>query len=114
VVKESRLYATSSELPGPSSSLDFGIIKAKRALNDMHLELGTAGYSQVYVDQMTTDVVAVTRHCPVTHQSIVLVAHTAFNHPDEGAQQGYIKPLVLDGRVEEVVLEAQLSHKNFK
>ncbi|XP_046649156.1 glycogen debranching enzyme-like [Daphnia pulicaria] len=113
VVKESRLYATSSELPGPSSSLDFGIIKAKRALNDMHLELGTAGYSQVYVDQMTTDVVAVTRHCPVTHQSIVLVAHTAFNHPDEGAQQGYIKPLVLDGRVEEVVLEAQLSHKNF-
>lgn len=80
----------------------------------MHLELGTAGYSQVYVDQMTTDVVAVTRHCPVTHQSIVLVAHTAFNHPDEGAQQGYIKPLVLDGRVEEVVLEAQLSHKNFK
>ena len=78
MVKENRFYATSSELPGPSSSLDYGIIKAKRALNDMHLELGTAGYSQVYVDQMTPDVVAVTRHCPVTHQSIVLVAHTLY------------------------------------
>lgn len=113
MVKEKRFYASSSELPGPSSSLDYGIIKAKRALNDMHLKLGTSGYSQVYVDQMTTDVVAVTRHCPVTHQSIVLVAHTAFNHPCAGTQQEYIKPLVLDGRVEEVLLEAQVVHKNF-
>ena len=115
VVKENRFYASTSELPGASSSLDYGIIKAKRALNDLHYELGASGYSQVYVDQMTPDVVAVTRHCPVTHQSIVLVAHTAFRHPDDNsANQGYIKPLVLDGRVEEVILEAHLVHKNFQ
>lgn len=113
MVKEKRFYASSSELPGASSTLDYGIIKAKRALNDLHHELGAAGYSQVYVDQMNADVVAVTRHCPVTHQSIVLVAHTAFNHPHDGAQQGHIKPLVLDGRVEEVVFEAQIVHKGF-
>lgn len=97
---------------GTAGSLDYGIIKAKRAFHDLHLELGASGYSQVYVDQMTADVVAVTRHCPVTHQSIVLVAHTAFNHPNDNAQQGYIKPLVLDGRVEEVVFEMHLVHKN--
>ena len=114
MVKENRFYASSTELPGASSTLDYGIIKAKRALNDMHHELGASGFSQVYVDQMTADVVAVTRHCPVTHQSIVLVAHTAFNHPNDGTQQGYIKPLVLDGRVEEVVFEAQVVHKNFQ
>ncbi len=78
IVNESRFDAASSELPGAASSLDHGIIKAKRALNDMHHELGTSGFLQVYVDQMTADVVAVTHHCPVT--TIVLVAHTAFNH----------------------------------
>lgn len=68
---------------------------------------------QVYVDQITPDVVAVTRHCPVTHQSIVLVAHTAFGHPPDAAEKGcYIKPLVLEGSIEEVILEAQLTHKN--
>ena len=59
MVKENRFYASSTELPGASSTLDYGIIKA---LNDMHHELGASGFSQVYVDQMTADVVTVTRH----------------------------------------------------
>ena len=45
----------------------------------MHLKLGRDGFNEVFVDQMDQDVVAVTRHDPKSHESVVLVAHTAFN-----------------------------------
>jgi glycogen debranching enzyme len=89
-----------------------GIIAAKKALNDLHLHLGSEGFDQVYVDQMDPDVVAVTRHCPDTHQSYVLVAFTAFSHPPEDAayQQRGMKPLRVEGVLDEIVLEATLDH----
>ena len=36
---------------------------------------------QVYVDQVNSDVVSVTRHCPESHESMIIVAHTAFHEP---------------------------------
>ncbi|CAG9819095.1 unnamed protein product [Phaedon cochleariae] len=90
------------------------LIGAKRAINDLHFVLGKEGFNQVYVDQMDTDIVAVTRHCPDTHQSYILVAFTAFGHPNEdaGDYQRDIKPLRFEGVLEEIVLEATLSHKH--
>ncbi|XP_060528992.1 glycogen debranching enzyme [Cylas formicarius] len=89
-----------------------GIIAAKRALNELHYKLGRDGYNQVYVDQMDPDVVAVTRHNPETHQSYVLIAFTAFGHPDQNADkyQRGIRPVRVEGVLEEIVLEATLSH----
>nr|CAI5828955.1 unnamed protein product [Callosobruchus analis] len=89
-----------------------GIISVKRALNDLHFTLGNLGFNQVYVDQMDPDIVAVTRHCPETHQSYILVAFTAFKHPPDDADkyQRGIKPLRFEGVLEEIVLEASLSH----
>ncbi|CAH1981135.1 unnamed protein product [Acanthoscelides obtectus] len=89
-----------------------GIISVKRALNDLHFTLGKLGFDQVYVDQMDPDIVAVTRHCPETHQSFILVAFTAFRHPTEDTDkyQRGIKPLRFEGVLEEIVLEASLSH----
>ncbi|KAJ8945126.1 hypothetical protein NQ318_001591 [Aromia moschata] len=91
-----------------------GIISAKKALNDLHFILGKEGFNQVYVDQMDSDIVAVTRHCPETHQSYILVAFTAFQHPSGDAEnhQRGIKPLRVEGVLEEIVLEATLSHNN--
>jgi len=66
----------------------------------------------VYVDQITADVVAVTRHCPITHQSVILVAHTAFGHPSGHCVD--IKPLVLDGLVDKVILKTYLTHKSYQ
>nr|XP_023029124.1 glycogen debranching enzyme [Leptinotarsa decemlineata] len=93
-----------------------GLIGAKRAINDLHFTLGKEGFNQVYVDQMDADIVAVTRHCPDTHQSYILVAFTAFNHPNEDAEnhQRGIKPLRFEGVLEEIVLEASMSHVNKK
>ena len=33
---------------------------------------------------MTPDIIAVTRHCPETHQSIITVGHCSFSQPVEG------------------------------
>ncbi len=62
-----------------------GIISAKRLLNDLHGLMGDEGYTEVYVDQMHPDIVAVTRQNPVTHESFILVAHNAFSSPDPNA-----------------------------
>lgn len=60
---------------------------------------------------MDPDIVAITRHCPVTHQSIILVAFTAFGHPNSSAAdyQRNIKPLRVEGVLDEIILEATLS-----
>ena len=67
---------------------------------------------QLFVDQMTPDVVAVTRHNPATHESVVLVAHTAFRKPNDSTGQGKIPPLKLDGSIQEIVFEAQMTRKD--
>ena len=65
---------------------------------------------------MDTDIVAVTRHSPTTHESVVLVAFTAFHRPDPNANdlRRYIKPLRVEGIVEEIILEASLVNKSSK
>lgn len=61
---------------------------------------------------MDADIVAVTRHCPNSHQSYILVAFTAFVHPGEeaGNYQRGIKPLRFEGNLDEIVMEATLSY----
>ncbi|XP_033222328.1 glycogen debranching enzyme isoform X2 [Belonocnema kinseyi] len=107
-----KLADESPSLVGPKS----GIIAAKKALNDLHNSLGREKFSQVFVDQMDADVVAVTRHSPSTHESVVLVAFTAFKHPDPNASdlRRHVKPLRVEGVVEEIILEASFSHKEAK
>ncbi|XP_049823584.1 glycogen debranching enzyme isoform X4 [Aethina tumida] len=89
-----------------------GIIAAKRVMNDLHYKLGKEGFNQVYVDQMDADIVAVTRHCPETHESYILIAFTAFGHPAEYSEnhQRGIKPLRVEGDLVEIVVEATLNH----
>ncbi|KRT82522.1 hypothetical protein AMK59_4835 [Oryctes borbonicus] len=93
-------------------SRNSGIITAKRAIHDLHFQLGMNGYDQVYVDQMDADIVAVTRHNPETDESVVLVAFTAFSHPDINAAhyQRSIRPLEVEGHLDEIILEAAMSH----
>lgn len=65
---------------------------------------------------MDSDIVAVTRHSPTSHDSVVLVAFTAFKHPDPNANdlRRHVKPLRVEGVVEEIILEASLSYVGVK
>lgn len=92
--------------------MNSGIIAAKKALNLLHFNLGIEGYTQVYVDQIDSDIVAVTRHDPNKHQTVVLIAFTAFSHPrlDAADYQRPIKPLSVEGVLDEIIIEATMSH----
>ena len=112
VVDETRLYTAFRDPSAKNDSKleitqESGIIAAKKVMQDLHLFLGMNGFTQLYVDQMSPDVVAVTRHCPDTHQSVITVASTAFH-------QGVIYfPLKLrvEGQLIHVAYEASLKLK---
>ena len=73
VVTEDRLYAGWSGL-GDST----GMVVARRELSMLHQKLAREGFSEVFVDQMSRDVVAITRHCPTDRRSVIMVAYTHF------------------------------------
>ncbi|TRY95818.1 hypothetical protein DNTS_022038 [Danionella cerebrum] len=112
VVKEERLYPKWSPEALPSSvgevNLQTGIMAGKLALNKLHQELAEKGFTQVFVDQLDEDTVAVTRHCPTTHQSVVTVARTAFKNPETHKYKEHLPPMYIPGKIEEVILEARL------
>lgn len=60
---------------------------------------------------MHSDIVAVTRHNPKTHQSVILVAHTCFSNPEPDAGSTGVRSLRFEGFLEEIILEAELTHK---
>lgn len=52
---------------------------------------------QVFVDQVNSDVVAVTRHCPGKRESYILVARTSFRPPDQCSESIRIQNLNIPG-----------------
>jgi glycogen debranching enzyme len=97
VVSEKRTYAGAKEATT-------GMVKARKALNDIHFFLGKNGYSEIYVDQMNFDVVAVTRHNPATHESVVAVSHTMFSKGVNPDNPTHVQPVRVEGLLEEIVL----------
>lgn len=51
----------------------------------------------MYVDQVDEDVVAVTRHSPSSHQSVVSVCHTAFKNPKHHQYPKEVPPMFIPG-----------------
>lgn len=91
------------------------------------------------MDQVDADIVAVTRHCPVTHQSVVAVCRTAFKDPKTHQYDTNVPPMFIPGmartsyircyirclgfsvlntfilsagKIEEVILEARTVERN--
>ncbi|ELU10759.1 hypothetical protein CAPTEDRAFT_167427 [Capitella teleta] len=114
VVSEGRLYQSWTEAPKPSAgqvNINTGIISAKRALNGLHQYLGHSGFNQVFVDQVDSDTVSVTRHNPVSHQSVILVARTVFSTP-ANMNAPYSQTLQIPGMIDEIILEGTLKPRS--
>lgn len=47
---------------------------------------------------MDADIVAITRHCPSTHQSVVTVSRTAFKNPKTHHYEPDAPPMFIPGR----------------
>uniref|UniRef100_A0A1I7XD66 Glycogen debranching enzyme n=1 Tax=Heterorhabditis bacteriophora TaxID=37862 RepID=A0A1I7XD66_HETBA len=103
VVTENRLYARwEKELKRNS-----GILEARRILNDLHVKLAKENYTQVFVDQMSSDIIGVTRHNPISHETIVVVTHTVFK---KSVNRGrvFLKHIPIGGVLEEILFEMNL------
>jgi len=88
-----------------------GIIESKKAFNSLHQYLGTSGFDQAFVDQRDSNTIAVTRHNPQTHESVILVSRTSFSPPSDPQSTGYIVPLRIDGRIENIIFETRMTGK---
>ncbi|VDM73730.1 unnamed protein product, partial [Strongylus vulgaris] len=104
VVTEKRPYAKW----GTETKFSTGIVEARRILNDLHLLLAKAHYSEVFVDQMSPDVVGITRHNPVTHDTVVVVSHTAFNKNAVNRDRVYLRHIPIGGVLEEILFEMRM------
>uniref|UniRef100_A0A8B9TKE1 Glycogen debranching enzyme n=1 Tax=Anas platyrhynchos TaxID=8839 RepID=A0A8B9TKE1_ANAPL len=115
VVSEERFYSTwnpAAHLTSGEVNFQTGILAGRLAINRLHQELGAKGFNQVYVDQVDEDIVAVTRHCPNTHQSVVAVSRTAFRDPKTSFYSKEVPEMCIPGKIEEVVLEARTIERN--
>lgn len=103
VVHEKRLYERWNDVGN-----NCGIIAARRIINGFHAWLADNGYTQVFVEQMNFDIVAITRHNPQTHDSVLLVAHTAFKKDAICMGRPPVRDLDFKGSLVEILFEAGL------
>lgn len=107
VVNEKRLYASwhnnSDQKTSNKITKGSGLIHGKRILNLLHQTMSINGFNQIFVDQRDKDVVVVTRHNKATHQSYILVAHTAFSE----YKPRFVDPLVIEGQIDGIAFEAK-------
>ncbi|XP_040158875.1 glycogen debranching enzyme isoform X1 [Anopheles arabiensis] len=107
VVDEERQY----QEWGKHVDKNTGLIAVKEAFNVLHGGLASRGFDQLFVDQMHPDIVAVTRHSLSNHETVILVAHTAFSYPNPWAGPTGVRPLEFEGEFKEIILEVQIYKK---
>lgn len=105
VVDETRGYATTSELNGDGDVEVAGMQRARLELARLHERLALEGYTEVFVDQKTIDIVAVTRHCPRSRRSVILVAHNKFTN---NSSPSHNTAMDVEGELDAVLLEAKM------
>lgn len=112
VVNENRVYTYWNEDDEDVSSVKVvsprtGIITARLLLNNLHYNLQLNGYTEIFVDQVDFDTVAVTRFNPKTMKSVILVARTVFFQ--SSYDQKGIRPLTIAGKINNILFEMKMT-----
>jgi hypothetical protein len=107
VVDEQRLYPEWEGEGGTGAAA--GMLAARRALNELHAQLARDGYSQVYVDQVDPDVVAITRHEPHSRKVADTFYRAILDFPLREPLGG-----ISTGNIEERPREVMLSRRSLR
>jgi glycogen debranching enzyme len=86
-----------------------GIISARILFNNLHKNLQLNGYTEIFVDQVDFDTVAVTRFNPDKMKSVILVARTVFF--ESSYNQNSIRPLKIAGKINNILIEMKMVGK---
>ncbi|KAH9282146.1 Glycogen debranching enzyme [Echinococcus granulosus] len=103
VVSEKRFYARWDKDINAST----GMIRAKAALNRLHRWMAANNFNETFVDQVDTNVIAVTRFSADTAESIVMVSHSCFYDRSPHPAHHPFRKIMLNGRVRRILIEAR-------
>uniref|UniRef100_A0A0K0E803 Glycogen debranching enzyme n=1 Tax=Strongyloides stercoralis TaxID=6248 RepID=A0A0K0E803_STRER len=98
VVKEKRLYKNWSEVQEDN----YGLIKARKLINNLHSKMAYEGYTEVFADQVTDTVVAVTRRNPTTNDVIIIITHNCFG---DFEWNPHSKDIIVCGAINKIIFE---------
>lgn len=84
------------------------LIHAKSIFNELHARLSTDGYTRMIADQLSPNTLMITRQHPITNSTIILIGYTDTIASDEEN----IEPLLIQGTIEDVLFEMNLSWLN--
>jgi glycogen debranching enzyme len=75
--------------------------------------MGVCGYTQTYVDQFDADTTVITRHNPLTYESFILIARTAFSQPNsyQIEHSTLDKSLFIPGKVQSIPYQMNMRQK---
>jgi glycogen debranching enzyme len=66
--------------------------------------LSAGGFSEIFVDQVDENIVAITRHNPKSHESILLIANTCFDQ-SKFKWSPQCRPLFIADEIAEILFE---------
>ena len=115
VVNELRRYrkwGESAEGADPTTvNHGTGIIHPRSLFNRLHTRMAVERYDEIYVDHMSDSVISVTRHCPLRHRKILMMARTVFTAAQRDSKDSAASTVSLkfDGQVTRVLFAIQPS-----
>lgn len=106
VVHERRFY------PKWNEHKNNRLVRAKTIFNQLHARLSSEGYTRMIADQLSLNILMITRQHPITNATVLLLTYTDAVKFDGKDQEEKIEPLIIQGTIEKVLFEMNLSWTN--
>ncbi|RWS26695.1 glycogen debranching enzyme-like protein [Leptotrombidium deliense] len=87
---------------------EYGSIILRTFLNKLHHRISQS-YNEIYVDEVDDNIISVSRHNPLTHNSVVLIARTAFTN---NVDSNVAARLIVPGRINKILLQSTVTLKS--